>query len=106
MPANFPRGLFQSEADKCFGICMLINPCQRLSLSKYKMRMFQIYLPTWIAFSRQNLRRLVFLVVNFLKTTNKVSSRSPAATCKYRISEKIRKITKMHIQKQRKLSYT
>jgi hypothetical protein len=26
MPANFPGGLFNSEADKCFGVCMLINP--------------------------------------------------------------------------------
>jgi hypothetical protein len=28
MSANFPKGLhvFQSEADKCFGVCMLINP--------------------------------------------------------------------------------
>jgi hypothetical protein len=29
MLTNFPKGLFQSEADKCFGICMLINPCLR-----------------------------------------------------------------------------
>jgi hypothetical protein len=27
MSANFPAGLFLREADKCFGICMLINPC-------------------------------------------------------------------------------
>ncbi len=26
MLANFPKGLFQSEADKTFGICRLINP--------------------------------------------------------------------------------
>ncbi len=26
MLANFPKGLFQSEADKCLGICTLINP--------------------------------------------------------------------------------
>jgi hypothetical protein len=27
MPTNFPTGLFQSEAEKCFGFCILINPC-------------------------------------------------------------------------------
>jgi hypothetical protein len=26
MLANFPKILFQRKADKCFGICMLINP--------------------------------------------------------------------------------
>ncbi len=29
MLANFPTGLFYREADKCFGIYMLINPWRR-----------------------------------------------------------------------------
>jgi hypothetical protein len=29
MPINFPKGLFQSEGDKCCGIWKLINPCLR-----------------------------------------------------------------------------
>jgi hypothetical protein len=28
MLANFPKGWFQSAAEKCFGICMLINLCE------------------------------------------------------------------------------
>jgi hypothetical protein len=28
MLAKLPKGRFQSEAEKCFGICMLINLCK------------------------------------------------------------------------------
>ncbi len=34
MPANFPKRLFISEADKCIGICMLIVPCIQVCITR------------------------------------------------------------------------